>query len=86
MTPDIIWYLDVFFLLSNSRQMGFSGAGPIPLSEITNYTNYFELITDDLMEFCSIVTQMDQAYLKHIQSKSEHSGKNQKPPKGTSRR
>lgn len=77
-TPDIGWYLDTFFMLSNSRQMGFSGAGPLPLSEITNYTRFFEIITDDVKEFCTIIVRMDNTYLKHVQDKNASGGTSHK--------
>ena len=69
------WYLDAFFLLTNSRNTGMS-VGRIPLSEITNYGLVFGTIEDDLRSFCYVINAMDDVYLKHVDS--------QKPKKGVS--
>jgi len=70
MTPFISWYLNVYFFLSNSRQQGFSGAAPIPLSEITNYFHNFPTVSDIEM-FSTVIMKMDEAYLSHVQKKQE---------------
>jgi len=75
--PDIdgwtSWYLDAFFLLSNSRQTGMS-VGKIPLSEMTNYAMVFDTLGEDVKDFCLILSRLDSAYLEWLDKKKPKKG------------
>jgi len=65
------WYIETFFLLSNSRRIVQESVGSIPLSEITNYALTIGTIEDDLHTFCYIICELDNVYLDHIHSKQK---------------
>lgn len=68
------WYIKAFNMLSDSRVIGERGAGHIPLSEITDYSNHFDLI-DDLEMFVTVIRRMDNEYVKSTNKKIEASQK-----------
>lgn len=53
-------YLEAFYLLGNSRQLGM-GVGPIPLSEILAYVEFYQPIDPWLMVYA--ILGADNAYL-----------------------
>lgn len=66
-SPYVNWYIRTFYSLCASRQIGMA-AGSIPVSEITNYYNNYE-IPDDRETFLTVVQAMDGVYLEHNKPK-----------------
>jgi len=56
-----IYYLNAFYTLSSSRQIGM-GEGPIPISEIIEYGKYLE--DTDMDMFIKLMRVCDNTYLE----------------------
>ena len=67
LSSESVHYLNAFQRLSSSRSVGMA-MGAIPLSEITNYCNYFE--ESEPMIFIDILLQIDAIYL-NLRSKDK---------------
>lgn len=70
-----IYYLDAFYTLTNSRQTGM-GLGNIPLSEITNYCDFFRVKDSDM--FIKIIQSADRAFLRAYNEKKERDDANKR--------
>jgi hypothetical protein len=63
-------YYRAFSVLSDSRQIGQGGIGPIPLSEMLAYMTIHEI--GDLEErerFTTMVKALDRVYMEHVNTK-----------------
>jgi hypothetical protein len=71
-SPDITMfeseYVNAFFTLTSSRQSGM-GLGPIPLSEILAYCDFFEPEDPELL--IHIIQRVDSAYLEEYNKEQE---------------
>lgn len=70
-TPEDHWYINTFYTLNLSRQSGMS-LGAIPISEITNYYNEFEMI-DSKRCFLKVMQALDSVYLEHVNNQNKKS-------------
>ena len=61
-------YVTAFYTITSSRQSGM-GVGPIPLSEILAYCQFFEVVEPEL--FLYIMQKCDNAYLIEYNAKQE---------------
>ena len=64
----LAFYLDAFVELDTDRAAGF-GLGAIPWSSLHTYALAHEMAGDDYHDFMYILRKLDNAYLKHVQSK-----------------
>lgn len=69
------WYLDTFFLLSGRRNITQTGAELIKLSEIVTYAQTVGTIEDDIKDFCTIICEMDNVYVEHLNKKLQSTTK-----------
>jgi hypothetical protein len=56
------WVIQAFYRLTNERQVGMGGVGPIPCSAIMQYARDFEL--EDVEFFLAAVQACDAGYLE----------------------
>lgn len=65
-----VQYYSAFNVLSDSRQIGQGGIGPIPLSEMKAYMEMFEVSNlDERERFAKMVRALDRVYIKHVNMK-----------------
>ncbi len=65
-----VQYYSAFNVLSDSRQIGQGGIGPIPLSEMKAYMEMFEVSNlDERERFAKMVRALDRVYIKHVNTK-----------------
>lgn len=56
------WIIQAFYRLTNERQVGMGGIGPIPCSAIMQYARDFEI--EDVEFFLSAIQACDAGYLE----------------------
>jgi hypothetical protein len=55
-------YLDAFFDLNSERQIGFGGAGPIPITKVLEYCRLCEFSEDQKEDLLFYLPLMDEAW------------------------
>jgi len=84
-TPDIQFYLQSFFRLSNFRTMGFSSIGSIPMPDILAYAEMVGYTSvEDRAFFVDMITALDIEYRNLAHEKQERESEQKKRQKGSS--
>lgn len=60
------FYYDAFIALTTTRPIGFGGVGQIPWTAIREYFKMLNIDEDDFYEFYRIISLVDNAYLKLV--------------------
>jgi len=63
MIEDALGWYDAFQQLTHSRPSGFSGALPIPLTELEAYCRIMDLPIEDRPDFVRVLRRVDLGYL-----------------------
>jgi hypothetical protein len=72
---DLLLSWEAFWTLTNSRQIGFGGLGPIPFSEIAEYIRFRGIRNVDLQEAMIYnIRYLDNEFLKLKEEKEEKDG------------
>lgn len=70
--PELAFYLEAFYLLSASRDVGFGGAGPIKLTEMLAFCDLHGIRgTEDRLGFINIMRALDAVWLEKSNEKSK---------------
>ena len=72
------WVIQAFYRLTNERQVGMGGVGPIPCSAIMQYARDFEL--EDVEFFLAAVQACDAGYLEATSKSKASMGASKSSP------
>lgn len=71
LNPTLAFYLEAHAELDTDRDVAF-GFGPIPWSSLNAYAQAYGMTGEDYEDFMFLVRYVDNAYIKHMQSKGNN--------------